>query len=114
MKSLEMKLRKHNLVEKFNSQVQDFFSRGVLSWTSEIPGIEDMQRSFIPLAYILKTDPMNSTQLRICGNSSFSLNKNSPSLNQCMIAGPQYLQSLEGIILRWRCGQEVVHADIKH
>ena len=57
---------------------------------------------------------MNSTQLRICGNSSFSLNKNSPSLNQCMIAGPQYLQSLERIILRWRCGQEVVHADIKH
>ena len=31
-----------------------------------------------------------------------------------MIDGPAYLQSLEGIILRWRCGQEVAHADIRN
>ena len=51
-------------------------------------------------------DPMNSTKLRKCGNSSFKVNK-TPSLNDCMIQGPANLQSLEGMILWWRCAQEV-------
>ena len=42
------------------------------------------------------------------------VDKHSPSLNQCMVDGPAYLQSLEGLILRWRCGQEVAHGDIRH
>ena len=53
MNSLEVKLKKHGLVEQFNYQVKDFFNRGVLSWVSDIPGLEEMQKSFIPLKMIL-------------------------------------------------------------
>ena len=114
MNSLEVKLKKHGLVEQFNCQVRDFFNRGVLSWVSDIPELEEMQKFFISLTYTLKSFLLTTTKLRVCGNSSFSVNKNNPSLFQCMIDGPAYLQSLEGIILRWRCGQEEAHADIKN
>ena len=66
MKSLENKLRKENLLEKFNENVTDF-----IQWTDKIPEIDDMQRSYIPLTYTLKSDPEVTTKLRICGNSSF-------------------------------------------
>ena len=54
MKSLETKLKKENLVEKFNNQVKDFMKRGVIKWASEIPGINEMQKSYIPLTFTLK------------------------------------------------------------
>ena len=108
MVNLKRKLAKHDLVHKFNAQVQDFFSRGVLKWVCKIPQLEDLQKSFIPLTYTL-----GKGKLRVCGNASFSTNDKQPSLNSCMLAGPAYLQSLEGILLRWRCGQEVAHADIQ-
>ena len=51
MKSLETKLKKENLVEKFNDEVKDFMKRGVIKWTSDIPGINEMQKSYIPLTF---------------------------------------------------------------
>ena len=57
MKSLQNKLRKENLIEKFNENVTDFISRGVFQWVDEIPQIDAIQRSYIPLTYTLKSDP---------------------------------------------------------
>ena len=37
-----------------------------------------------------------------------------PSLNEAMISGPAYLNSLEGILYRWRSAFSVAHGDIKH
>ena len=31
-----------------------------------------------------------------------------------MISGPQYLNSIEGILLRWRMAHKVAHGDIRH
>ena len=59
--SLEKKLQKHDLIQKFNLQVQDFFSRGVLKWTCEMPQLKDLQQSFIPLTYTL-----GKNKLRVC------------------------------------------------
>ena len=56
---------------------------------------------------------MVTTKLRICGNSSFKAGK-CVSLNDCMISGPQYLNSIEGILLRWRMAHKVAHGDIRH
>ena len=55
----------------------------------------------------------STTKLRICGNSSFKTNSKSPSLNNCQIPGPNYLNSIEGILLRWRAGHNVAHTDIR-
>ena len=100
MKALEAKLKRENLCEQFNENILDFQRRGVVSYTETISEIENMQKSYIPLTYTLKKDPMVNNKLRICGNSSFK-NK-CVSLNDCMIGGPQYLNSIEGTLLRWR------------
>ena len=113
MKSLECKLKKEGLLKQFNENVQDFMKRGVIKWTEEIPEILTMQRSYIPLCYTLCSDPEVTTKLRICGKSSFKTGKKA-FLNECMIPGPQYLNSIEGILLRWRMANQVAHADIKH
>jgi hypothetical protein len=57
MKSLECKLEKEGLLKQFNENVQDFMKRGVIKWTEEIPEIVTIQRSYIPLAYTLRSDP---------------------------------------------------------
>ena len=57
MKSLESKLRKDNLVEPFNANVLDFMRRGVIKWVDDLPKIENLQRSYIPLTFTLKSDP---------------------------------------------------------
>ena len=111
MKSLENKLRKQNLLERFNENVTDLMKRGVVQWVDEIPQINEMQQSYIPLTYTLKSDPEVTTKLRICGNLSFKTNK-SIYLNGRMIPGPQYLNCIEGKLLRWRIKWLMLTSDI--
>jgi hypothetical protein len=75
MKALEAKLKRENLCEQFNENILDFQRRGVVSYTETISEIENMQKSYIPLTFTLKKDPMVTTKLRICGNSSFKVGK---------------------------------------
>ena len=110
MKNLERKLNKFGLTKQFNEVIDDFFKRGVIDWTENIPEIKSKQESYIPLTFTL--DPEKSTKLRVCSNSSFSTGKN-VSLNKCMISGPSYLVPLQDILLRWRVAQQCSLADIK-
>ena len=109
MVSLEKRLNKTNLTDQFNDAVRDFMSRGVIQWVDELPAMQGVRKSYIPLTYSL-----NKNKLRICGNSSFKGSKNTPSLNEAMISGPAYLNSLEGILYRWRSAFSVAHGDLKH
>ena len=110
MKNLETKLQKEGLIDRFNEAIKDFFNRGVIKWTTDLPGLQDMQKSYIPLTYTLRKDA--TTKLRVCGNSSFKTGKY-VSLNECMIPGPAYLNSIDGILLRWRMADQVAHADVR-
>ena len=97
MRALEKRLQREGLIEAFNENVADFMSRGVIKWTCDVPGIKDLQRSYIPLTYSLRSGQGVTTKLRICGNSSFKSNGSDVSLNNCFLPGPKYLNSLEGI-----------------
>ena len=113
MRSLEMKLQKEGLTKAFNENVADFMARGVIRWTSDVPGIQDLQKSYIPLTYALRAGADTTTKLRICGNSSFK-SRSGVSLNDCMLDGPSYLNSVQGILLRFRVANQVALGDIRH
>ena len=76
------------------------------------PKMVDLQKSFIPLYYSLANSPQSTTKLRICTNSSFKSNGKSVSVNDCMISGPEYLNSLDSILTRWRTATRTAHSDI--
>ena len=111
MKSLEMKFKKEGLTQAFNENVADFMSRGVIKWVTDVPGIETLQQSYIPLTYALREGVGVTTKLRICGNSSFKTSSG-VSLNDCMLPGPKYLHSIEGILLRFRVENQITLGDI--
>ena len=53
MIALEKRLQKEGLLESFNKNVADFKKRGVISWVSDVPEIDNYQRSYISLTYDL-------------------------------------------------------------
>ena len=110
MKNLERRLVKSNKVSDFNSQIDDFFSRGVLEWipTNEMDG--KRQQSFIPLTFAEKSE--GTTKLRVCGNSAFS-SSNKVSFNGCQVPGPNNLTSLMGCLLLFRSHHQIVLGDIR-
>ena len=76
-------------------------------------GLEGLQQSFIPLTYSLKNDPLSTTKLRICSNGSFKRSPGCVSYNDTLIQGPDYLNGIDGILLRWRAASSCALADIK-
>ena len=111
MISLEKKLIKHNLVDAFNARVAEDIKTGVL--LTSCVGLEGLQESFIPLTYSLKNDPLSTTKLRICTNGSFRRSPGCVSYNDTLIQGPEYLNGIDGILLRWRAASTCALADIK-
>ena len=63
MKSLEKFLKKVGLIQAFNDNVTDFMNRGVIKWITDVPVIENMQQSYIPLTYALRGGAGVTTKL---------------------------------------------------
>ena len=109
MKMLEIRLVRMNLVEQFNQVVADFLRRGVITVGPQ--DLEGFQKSFVPLCYSLKADPLASTKLRVCTNGSFKTGSGI-SYNETLISAPEYLNDITGILLRWRAAGSVAIGDI--
>ena len=110
MKRLEARLVKLNLVEKFNEAVADFIRRGVITVTP--PDLDGLQKSFVPLCYSLKSDPLATTKLRVCTNGSYKKNPACVSYNDTLLPAPEYLNDITGILTRFRAASSVAVADI--
>ena len=112
MKSLEGRLIKNGLLSQFNaSSPREFINTGVIAPVSLFPGMSKHQVSYIPLCYTLANNAAATTKLRICTNSSFKSNTKAVSLNECMISGPEYLNSLDSILTRWRTAARSAHSE---
>ena len=101
------------IIAAFNENVADFMQRGVIKWVDDVPGIQNLQKSYIPLTYTLREGTGVTTKLRICGNSSFRSGPNI-SLNSCMLPDPKYLNSMGGILVRFRVANTIALGDIKN
>ena len=111
MQQLEKRLCKLNLTEQFNQCVQDFIRRGVITFPIP-PNLENLQQSFVPLCYSLKSDPLATTKMRICTNGSFKSGAGI-SYNETLIPAPEYLNDISGILTRWRAAGSVAIGDVK-
>ena len=112
MIQLESKLIKNGLLAQFNDCLKQFIDAGVVAPISDFPEMKDMQKSYIPLCYSLANNDQATTKLQICTNSSFKAQPKIPSFNKCYISGPEYLNSLDSILTRWRFAAKRDHSDI--
>ena len=110
MRQLEARLVRFNLADQFNQVVADFLRRGVITVGPQ--DLEGLQKSFVPLCYSLKADPLASTKLRVCTNGSFKTGTGMISYNDTLISSPEYLNDITGILLRWRAAGSVAIGDI--
>ena len=109
MRKLETRLIKLNLADQFNQVVADFIRRGVITVGPQ--DLENFQKSFVPLCYSLKADPLATTKLRICTNGSYKTG-HGVSYNDTLISAPEYLNDITGILSRWRAAGSVAIGDI--
>ena len=112
MQNLERKIEANGLTLAVNSQLEKFRKKGVLMLDTEDVLDPKLPKSHIVMCYSLASNVHKNTQVRLCMNSSFRSNDKTPSLNDCMLDCPSYLNNMEGILVRWRTYQYVAYADI--
>ena len=97
---LEQKLEKENNREYYNQEFKKYLDRGAAIKISQ----EELDSWMGPINYIshhgVEQDSV-STPLRIVSNSS--LKNGGKSLNDCLIAGPNSLNSMVDCMMRFRC-----------
>ena len=106
---VEKDLIKDSLHEKFNEQIQDFIKRGVAVKLST----DELESWTGPCQYItihaVQKDSV-TTPVRVVTNSSF--NNKGKSLNSCMVSGPNSLNPMLDVMLRYRCQPVAIQFDM--
>ena len=99
--SQEKKLKRSGMLEQYNDQIKKFIDRGIVVKLDK----HEMADWKGPINYIshhgvVKEDSV-TTPLRVVTNSS--LRNGTTSLNGCMFSGPNSLNSMYNIGIRFRC-----------
>ena len=103
-------LKKDNLLHAYNEQVQQILDRKAAVKLSK----EEMRDYVGPCQYISHHAVLKdsvSTPVRMVTNSSF--NNGGQSLNSCMTSGPNSLNPMLYVLLRFRCWQCALQYDLK-
>ena len=104
---VERDLMRDGLIEVYNEQVQSMLDRGTAVKLSK-QEIDDWAG---PAHYITHHPVLKdsvTTPVRLVSNSSFG----SPSLNSILMKGPNSLNSMLDIMLRWRCWDVALQYDL--
>ena len=102
-------LKKDNLLASYNDQVQQILDRKAAVKLS----IEEMNEYRGPTQYISHHPVLKdsvSTPVRMVTNSSF--NNAGKSLNSCLAAGPNSLNPMIDVLLRFRCREVAMQYDL--
>lgn len=93
----------------YNQNIQDQLKLGIIE---PAPDSSLYDHHYLPHHCVLKPSH-NTTKLRIVYDASAKMSKSSPSLNDCLLAGPNFLPDLCSILLRFRCSPIGVASDIE-
>ena len=106
---VERDLIRDNLHEAYNDQIRDQLKRGVAVQLSE----DELASWTGPCQYITHHAVLKdsiTTPVRVVSNSSF--NNGGRSLNSCLASGPNSLNPMLDVMLRYRCNQVAVQSDL--
>ncbi|CAG2197218.1 unnamed protein product [Mytilus edulis] len=111
LKSCIARMRKKpELLEKYNSVIQDQLDKGIVEKVEE-HSTEGLKH-YIPHHAVI-TPNKTTTKLRIVYDASAKPNNEVNSLNECLYRGPVLLRNLCGIFMRFRLNQVAIVADIE-
>ena len=112
LKSLMKRLlRDPSTLTKYNNVLEEQQSLGILEPVNSIT--TGMSRvHYLPHHCVVKPSN-NTTKVRIVYDASAKVSKSSPSLNDCLYAGPTLLPDLCGILLRFRLQPIAICSDIE-
>ena len=106
---VEKDLIRDNLHEVYNNQIRDFIKRGVAVKLTE----DELASWTGPFQYITHHAVLKdsvTTPVRVVSNSSF--NNGGKSLNKCLASGPNSLNPMLDVMLRYRCRPVGVQFDM--
>ncbi|CAC5379123.1 unnamed protein product [Mytilus coruscus] len=102
--------KKPELLEKYNSVIQDQLDKGIVKKVEE-HSTEGLKH-YIPHRAFIKPNK-TTTKLRIVYDASAKSNNEVNSLNECLYRGPVLLKNLCGIFMRFRLNQVAIVAEIE-
>ncbi|CAC5404955.1 unnamed protein product [Mytilus coruscus] len=102
--------KKQELLEKYNSFIQDQLDKGIVEKVEE-HSTEGLKH-YIPHHAVI-TPNKTTTKLRLVYDASAKPKTEVNSLNECLYRGPVLLKNLCGIFMRFRLNQVAIVADIE-
>ena len=114
-KSLESSLKKKGLLEVYNDIVEDYIERGVWVKVSE-DELKTWKDEGNPLHYVghhcVYNDHSASTPVRLVTNSALKNCYSGPSLNDKLMKGPNSLNNLYRVLVKWRSFEVALNWDL--
>ncbi|KAL7881123.1 hypothetical protein SRHO_G00033770 [Serrasalmus rhombeus] len=113
LESLKGKLSKDvTLYSRYNEVVEDYLKQGMAEDVpKERASLQDSQTYYLPHHAVLREDKA-TTKLRVVFDAS-SHEEGSPSLNNCLLTGPNLNPDLMSVLIKFRLHEVAYMADIK-
>jgi len=98
-----------NLREQYNAVLQDQLAKGIIE---EVAHDSGGNIHYLPHHCVLKPSHL-TTKLRLVYDASAKASSSSLSLNDCLLAGPNLVPDLRGILLRFRLPEIAILSDVE-
>ena len=99
------------LITKYNEQLLEQLNLGFIEKVQNLDHHEGVLH-YMPHFPVFKSDSA-TTKMRIVYDTSARMSPKSPSLNDCLHTGPNLMQDLTGILLKFRTHKKAFSADIE-
>ena len=99
------------LITKYNEQLLEQLNLGFIEKVQNLDHHEGVLH-YMPHFPVFKSDSA-TTKMRIVYDASARMSPKSPSLNYCLHTGPNLMQDLTGILLKFRTHKKAFSADVE-
>ena len=101
---------KPNLLNQYDTVISDQLKKGIIEPAPVVP--TSPHTHYLPHHCVVKPSH-NTTKVRVVYDASAKASKQSPSLNDCLLSGPNLVPDLCGVLLRFRLPRIAISSDIE-